>query len=228
MHASAMKNCESFFATYAGAFAAESSVHVIDIGSQDVNGSLRQVTPPAFKYTGLDFQKANNVDIVLEDPYQLPLPDNSVDIVLSSSCFEHSEMFWLVFLEVMRVLKPAGLFYLNVPSAGSFHRYPVDFWRFYPDSGHALITWGRRNGYDPLLLESFTQIGGRWQDYIGVFLKDQAQLSRFPVRQLPNRNDIENGYLHGEPALKNERQYCQNDRKLDAIGSISAEKVFVR
>ena len=169
MHATAMKNCESFFATYAEGFAGVHDVQVIDIGSQDVNGSLRQVTPPSFSYTGLDFQKANNVDIILEDPYALPLPDNSVDVALSSSGLEHSEMFWRVFLEVMRVLKPAGLFYLNVPSAGSFHRYPVDCWRFYPDSGHALVTWARRNQYKTVLLESFTQIGGRWQDYVGVF-----------------------------------------------------------
>lgn len=228
MHATAMKNCENFFATYAQGFAGASDVQVIDIGSQDVNGSLRQVTPPAFKYTGLDFQKANNVDIVLEDPYALPLPDNSVDVALSSSCLEHSEMFWLVFLEVMRVLKPAGLFYINVPSAGSFHRYPVDCWRFYPDSGHALVTWARRNHYNTVLLESFTQIGGRWQDYVGIFLKDEKYLSNYPARQLNARNDIENGYQHGEAALKSERKNCQNDRKLDAIYSISAEKLFVQ
>lgn len=228
MHATAMKNCESFFSVYVNSFQDAYDVQVIDIGSQDVNGSLRQVTPASFTYTGLDFQKANNVDIVLDDPYSLPLPDASVDIVLSSSCFEHSEMFWLVFLEVMRVLKPAGLFYLNVPSAGSFHRYPVDCWRFYPDSGHALVTWAKRNGYCPILLESFTQIGGRWQDYIGVFLKDESQLSRFPEQQVTHRTDIENGYRHGQAGLKNERKYCQNDRKLDAIGSISAEKVWVQ
>ncbi len=228
MHATAMKNCESFFATYSEGFKGLSDVEVIDIGSQDVNGSLRQVTPTSFRYRGLDFQKANNVDIILEDPYALPLPDSSIDIVLSSSCFEHSEMFWLVFLEVMRVLKPGGLFYLNVPSAGSFHRYPVDCWRFYPDSGHALVTWARRNDFNTVLLESFTQIGGRWQDYIGVFLKDETYLPRFPGRQLTHRTDIENGYQHGQSELKNERKYCQNDRKLDAIGSISAEQVWVQ
>ena len=30
------------------------------------------------------------------------------------------------------------LFYLNAPSNGEFHRYPVDCWRFYPDAGGAL------------------------------------------------------------------------------------------
>ena len=46
---------------------------------------------------------------MLTDPYHLPFESNSLDVVVSSSCFEHSEMFWLLFLEIMRVLKPEGL-----------------------------------------------------------------------------------------------------------------------
>ena len=228
MHPSAMNNAAQFFDAYSAAIPMEDKPRVIDIGAQDVNGSLRQVTPPQFEYVGLDFQKAKGVDVLLEDPYVLPLADASVDIALSSSCFEHSEMFWVVFLEVMRVLKPTGLFYLNAPSAGSFHRYPVDCWRFYPDSGKALISWGKRSGLNPELLESFTQIGGRWQDYIAVFLKDSAEIERFPARILDSKKDFENGQRSGNPELLNHSQTCQNDRKLDAIGNIAAEKMFVR
>ena len=84
--------------------------------------------------------------MVLDDPYTLPFADESVDIVVSTSCLEHSEMFWLSFLEMLRVLRPTGLLYLNVSSNGNFHRYPVDCWRFYPDSGVAMVCWARRNG----------------------------------------------------------------------------------
>ena len=228
MHLSAMNNAAQFFDAYSASIPMEDKPRVIDIGSQDVNGSLRQVTPAQFEYVGLDFQKAKGVDILLEDPYSLPLADASVDIALSSSCFEHSEMFWVVFLEVMRVLKPTGLFYLNALSAGSFHRYPVDCWRFYPDSGNALISWGKRNGLNPELLESFTQIGGRWQDYIAVFLKDSSEIDRFKTRILDSKKDFENGQRYGDSELLNHIQICQNDRKLDAIGNIAAEKMFVR
>ena len=183
---------------------------------------------PSAMNNAAQFFDAYSASIPMEDPYRLPLADASVDIALSSSCFEHSEMFWVVFLEVMRVLKPTGLFYLNAPSAGSFHRYPVDCWRFYPDSGNALISWGKRNGLNPELLESFTQIGGRWQDYIAVFLKDSAEIERFPARILDSKKDFENGQPSGNPELLNHSQTCQNDRKLDAIGNIAAEKMFVR
>lgn len=166
--------------------------------------------------------------MLLDDPYTLPLADAPVDIALSSFCFEYSEMLWVVFLEVMRVLKSTGLFCLNAPSAGSFHRYPVDCWRFYPDSGRALVSWGKRNGLNTELFESFTQVGGRWQDYIAVFFKDPAEIDRFPARILDNKKNLENELRYGNSELLNHTQTCQNDRKLDAIGVISTEKMLVR
>src|SRR5690606_22164720 len=102
------------------------------------------VAPANVTYIGLDFEKAKGVDVLLTDPYTLPFENESVDVVVSSSCFEHSEMFWLVFAEILRILKPNGLVYLNAPSNGVVHRYPVDCWRFYPDAGEALATWGKR------------------------------------------------------------------------------------
>jgi len=203
MHPTAMNNCKSFFDTYSKCFTQSKETKVVEIGSQDVNGSLRSVTPSEFEYVGVDFQTAKGVDIVLDDPYSLPFDNESVDIVLSSSCFEHSEMFWLVFLEVMRILKPAGIFYLNAPSSGPFHRYPVDCWRFYPDSGRAMVTWSNRNGLNAQLLESYIQKGGGWQDFVGVFVKDDLYESKFPGRILDIKKDFENGLLRNSTDFLN-------------------------
>src|SRR5262245_50561319 len=112
MHTTAMENGRRFFSTYLR----EGAVTVVDIGSQDVNGSLRTVCPGHAKYVGVDFAAGQGVDIVIQDPYKLPFDAASVDVVVSSSCFEHSEFFWVLFLELLRVLKPAGLLYLNAPS----------------------------------------------------------------------------------------------------------------
>jgi SAM-dependent methyltransferase len=227
MHPTALQNCQSFFNTYADDFKASAHVKVIEIGSQDVNGSLRQVCPPGYEYIGLDFQAAKGVDVVLTDPYALPLESESVDIVLSSSCFEHSEMFWLVFLEVLRVLKPGGLFYLNAPSAGSFHRFPVDCWRFYPDSGRALITWAKRNGVNAVMLESYTQKGGTWQDFVAVFLKDGSLASSHARRIVDEKKDYENGQVAGRDGVLNVSELCQNDKKLQVIGQVVAENIVL-
>jgi hypothetical protein len=44
MHKTAMKNGEDFFSTYSKFFT-DSNVTVVDIGAQDVNGSLKEVCP---------------------------------------------------------------------------------------------------------------------------------------------------------------------------------------
>ena len=121
MHPSAMRNAKEFFDCYSPSLNRK-EVRVVEIGSQDVNGSLRSVCPATFEYVGVDFVPGNGVDLVLDDPYLLPFASESADIIVSSSCFEHSEMFWVLFLEIMRVLKKDGLFYLNAPSNGDFHR----------------------------------------------------------------------------------------------------------
>ncbi len=194
MHATALANGRRFFETYGPRLGAATAV---DIGAQDVNGSLRGLCPAAIRYTGVDFVAGRGVDVVLEDPYRLPFADASFDVALSSSCFEHSEMFWLLFLEIMRVLKPAGLFYLNAPANGSYHRFPVDCWRFYPDSGQALVRWGERNGLKPLVLESYTSEQYRhvWNDFVCVFVKDATFAERYPERILHSIHRYSNGFV---------------------------------
>ena len=206
MHPTALNNSQNFFDTYADAFDSNTNVRIVEIGSQDVNGSLRSTAPSNFEYVGVDFVAGKGVDVILTDPYTLPFEDDSADIILSSSCFEHSEMFWLVFLEILRVLKPKGLLYLNVPSNGDFHRYPVDCWRFYPDSGRALVTWAKRNGINAALLESYTSLQAKdaYNDFVGVFLKDEDQVSAFPYRILDKKTDVYNGLIYGSNEFFNE------------------------
>jgi SAM-dependent methyltransferase len=201
MHVSALENGKRFFDTYVAPL---QSVTVVDIGSQDVNGSLKSVCPAHAKYIGVDFVAAKGVDVILTDPYKLPFESNSLDAIVSSSCFEHSELFWVLFLEIMRVLKPTGLFYLNVPSNGVFHRYPVDCWRFYPDSGNALASWAKLNGMNTTVLESYTsnqvnkdwRINEDWNDFVAIFVKDQSQASLYPKRVLHSFKDFTNGMVY--------------------------------
>jgi SAM-dependent methyltransferase len=221
MHPSALKNCKSFFECYGGPIDQHAPVRVIDIGAQDVNGSLRQVCPPTFEYVGVDFVPGKGVDVVLDDPYKLPFADASVDVAVSSSCFEHSEMFWVLFLEVLRTLKPHGLLYLNAPSNGGFHRYPVDCWRFYPDSGNALVKWAQRHGLQPALLESFVsqQLVNPWSDFVAVFVKDQAFAPRYPDCMASTRTDIENAHILGKDGIQRFTKQTEDLRRMAAMAS---------
>ncbi|MDR0498812.1 MAG: class I SAM-dependent methyltransferase [Holophagales bacterium] len=186
-------------------FQSHDDLKIIEIGSQDVNGSIRSAAPPNCKYIGVDFVEGKGVDVVLDDPYSLPFNSEEADIVLSSSCMEHSEMFWLVYLEMLRILKPKGLIYLNAPSNGLIHRYPVDCWRFYPDSGHALVSWARRNSINAALLESYLSLQEvhPWNDFVAVFVKDEKFVADFPKRILHNLTAFQNGIIYGKNELLN-------------------------
>lgn len=226
MHPTAMLNARMFFDVYGASFA---SGQVLDIGAQDVNGSLRDVCPAQLRYVGVDFVAGKGVDVILDDPYKLPFADQSVDIVVSSSCFEHSELFWVLFLEIMRVLKAPGLFYLNAPSNGEIHRYPLDCWRFYPDSGKALVTWAQRTGYDAALVESYTckQIGDVWNDFVAVFLKGAGFASSFPRRITDGFDGFSNGTALGRPDSLNPRRYPEDMDKLMLISDLISNKIVV-
>jgi SAM-dependent methyltransferase len=215
MHQTAMKNAQAFVDAYVKHLGA---VTVVEIGSQDVNGSIRECFGSKVTYIGVDFADAKGVDVVLDDPYVLPFEAGSVDVIVSSSCFEHSEFFWLTFQEMMRVLKPGGLCYLNVPSNGPYHGYPVDCWRFYPDSGKALAGWATRQGLATALLESFTtaQNGGQFNDFVSVFVRDPAEAYRHRTRMYPLVGDYENAHELGALGRRN------------AVGSPEDQRVLVK
>lgn len=114
---------------------------ILDIGGQDFNGSLREFFSKNNNYISVDIESGNGVDVVVPPGQNLPFEDGSVDIVVSSSCFEHDPCFWLTFREMCRVVKKGGYIYVNAPANGVYHRYPGDNYRFYPDAGQALAYW---------------------------------------------------------------------------------------
>lgn len=213
MHQSAMFYGQKFFETYCYKNLTK-KLKIVEIGSKNVNGSLREAAPIGAEYIGLDFDKGEGVDIVIDNPYKIPLADEMADVVLSSSCFEHSEFFWVVYLEAIRILKPGGLLYLNVPSNGFFHRWPVDCWRFYPDSGAALARWGYFNNKDTVLLESFIgrrssgliSEGGMWSDFVAVILKNSNYSDSHPNRIINSIDGFENGHVLGSNDILNPNQ----------------------
>lgn len=180
MHSSAMLHGKFFFDTYCPKDL-PTNFKIVELGAQNVNGSLRDVAPTSAQYIGLDFVGGPSVDIIIDDPYRLPIDDEFADIVVTSSCFEHSEFFWLSLLETIRILKKGGLLYINAPSNGYYHKWPVDCWRFYPDAGIAFVNWANRNGYQTTLVESFIgkhsegsiSEGGMWNDFVAVISKSK-------------------------------------------------------
>jgi len=172
MHSSALQTGRYFFQTYWRSGFSK----ILEIGSRNVNGSLRDVKPEQSEYLGVDLSEGPGVDIVLENPHRLPFEDDRFDVIVSSSCMEHDQFFWLTFSEMLRVVKPGGLIYINAPANGWYHEYPYDNWRFYPDSGIALEAWSRRVNKPSILVESFfsKRDPDLWIDMVMVFAREST------------------------------------------------------
>lgn len=222
MHTSALENAERFKDVYLK----NSRPLIVEVGSQIVENqsSLRSVFNYHSRYIGIDFQEKKGVDIVLEDAYSFPLASNFADVVVSSSCFEHSEFFWLTFLEMSRICKEGGLIFMNTPSNGMFHRFPVDCWRFYPDSGVALQNWCRHNNHEITLLESFTSFQRNsecWNDLVAIFAKGNMESCHHPDRISAVFSDFKNGIVNGSDALINPAVLSEDMARLTVASQIS-------
>jgi hypothetical protein len=167
-------------------------VTVLDVGGANVNGSYREIfNGPPFKYIVADIAPAIDVDIVMSDPYRLPLENSTIDIVICGQMLEHCEFFWLAFAEMMRVVSSDGFLFLIAPSAGPEHRYPVDCYRFYPDAYRALAKYA-----NCVLMEAWCDERGPWRDLVGVFrrhrlpklpqLKQDKELRDVPPDAVPS------------------------------------------
>jgi SAM-dependent methyltransferase len=150
---------------------------VLDVGGQDVNGSLRDPFKKLLEldYVCMDIEEHQSVDIVMKPGESFPFEDESFDLIVSTSCFEHDPCFWMTFREMCRVVKKGGYIYVNAPSNGPYHCYPGDNWRFYADAGQALAYWSGKTldgkCYPVRVEESFHVMPMRdvWIDFVTVW-----------------------------------------------------------
>jgi len=87
----------------------------------------------------LNLQPFYNVDLV-GDAHNLPAQDNCFDAVLSMAVLEHVNNPQRVVAEMIRVLKPGGQLYSEVPFIFFYHGYPSDYTRFTRDGMKQLFS----------------------------------------------------------------------------------------
>lgn len=174
-----MEKCISKY--LGGAGSPEKKLNVVDIGSTDVNGSYRQFFPvERFNYVGVDMAPGKGVDLVISDPYKIPIQDNFADAVISGQMLEHNEFFWLTFAEKIRILNHNGFVFMIAPSKGIIHRYPVDCYRYYPDSYAALAKYT-----NSILVDCWIDTASEWGDLVGVFIKSYRDgFTRFDTTKI--------------------------------------------
>jgi len=168
-----------FFAKIYG----KQSYTVVDIGGLNVNGSLRSFFEElGMKYIVVDMEEHESVNFVIKPGDRLPFEDGSIDLVVSTSCFEHDPCFWITFKEMCRITKQNGYIYVNAPMAGCYHGYPGDNWRFFRDAGQSLAYWssleyGNISSYPVKVIETFHISSKRdmWMDFVCIWQRTDVK-----------------------------------------------------
>jgi SAM-dependent methyltransferase len=116
---------------------------VLEVGSQDVNGSPRTVVSPMGPrtYWGVDFVAGKGVDLELDCTKLVErFGVESFDVVISTEMLEHVE-HWRESIAAMKaVLKPGGLLVLTARGPGfPYHGFPHDHWRYTVDDFRAVF-----------------------------------------------------------------------------------------
>lgn len=94
---------------------------ILNVGGGPYRVGEREVTLNIGTFPGVD---------LVADAHHIPFADESVDAIFSLAVLEHVEDPYRVVAEMMRVLKPGGVMYSEVPFVFFFHGYPTDFTRF--------------------------------------------------------------------------------------------------
>lgn len=138
MHNSSLKGMQQNIAAYLGK--ATPGTMVLDVGAMDVNGTYRALfNSKIFKYMGTDLAAGPNVDLVMKSEFEIPLPDDSVDVVISGQCFEHCRNPFRLAVEMFRVCKPGGLCLVVAPREWKEHRHPWDCFRYLADGMRSIL-----------------------------------------------------------------------------------------
>lgn len=114
---------------------------VLDVGSRDINGSVREffsevpMTPPG-EFVGIDFIDGPGVDVVMNAHDLLGhFKPNSFDLVTCCETLEHDDNFWVTVENMRQLVRPGGWLFISTPGINFFkHDYPFDYWRFTEES----------------------------------------------------------------------------------------------
>ena len=107
---------------------------VLEVGSLNVNGSVRQFveTLEPGKYIGVDIVGGPGVDLVCRaDELLQRFGESSFDLLVSTEMLEHVRDWRRVVINFKHVLRPGGSLLLTTRSYGfGYHGFPYDFWRY--------------------------------------------------------------------------------------------------
>jgi SAM-dependent methyltransferase len=91
-------------------------IKVLEIGSWDVNGSIRTLFSNC-AYTGVDICEGRGVDEIGHGQ-EISHPSSHYDTIISCECFEHNEYWRETLANMIRMLRPGGLCVITCATTG--------------------------------------------------------------------------------------------------------------
>jgi SAM-dependent methyltransferase len=109
----------------------------------DLGAGGRRISP---KTVCVDFVPFSGTNLVA-DVQRLPIRDASVDLIFATGLLEHVADDRAVTAEAWRVLRPGGLFHVELPFLQQYHEDPIDCRRY---TVEGLARELQRAGFEPL------------------------------------------------------------------------------
>lgn len=122
---------------FVGRYATHDAISVVEIGSRDINGSIRWHFPGS-DYIGLDLIAGSSVDVVCDAlDYE---PSQRVDLVICCEVFEHCPYWGEILNHVASWLKPGGKIIITCGGPGRDPHSAIDGGSLHPDEHYANVT----------------------------------------------------------------------------------------
>lgn len=124
------------------------------------------------RYIGADVAAAQGVQLDLEivPGMQLPLPDGSVDTLLSTQTLEHVQDVNFYLSECGRLVRQGGVVILTAPMQWRHHEVPYDYLRF---TKYGVRTLLEQHGFE---VKSISPCGGVYALMGQIFLSHRHEL----------------------------------------------------
>lgn len=184
---------------------------LVDLPSESVLYDLGAGSVPfrdilfRFKYIGVDFVPFPDVSIVA-DLTQLPIVDESADVITILNTIEHVSDTELLLKETYRILKRGGIMIGTVPFLMQVHQEPHDYNRYtshqlkhvLSNAGFVDITilplGNLIDVYDSAEVKFFSHVPGIQGKFVRIVRRLSMRLVRLLLSQLPSNAQYTEGY----------------------------------
>ncbi len=143
---------------------------VIEIGSRDLNGSVRPLFPEA-TWTGLDLYPGPSVDVVCNALDYTPA--ELIDMVICCEVFEHAANWGEILTHAATWLKPGGRIIITCAGPGRGPHSAIDGGELHPDEHYANISQDQMA--EELHYAGFSRIdvsgNEHWRDTYAIAMK---------------------------------------------------------